>query len=98
MVFRFAVTSAAVLLTAMMHSIDGRPRATFRLFLGHAALLVTLFYVLGLPFLLIRVFVLIASWHFRTSSLIPKGSLWLLLALANHHWKKRVAYHLMSDR
>src|SRR5947208_351270 len=70
-VFRFAVTSAARLFTAVMRCIDGRPSAAFRLFVGHASLLVTLFYVLGLPLLFVRVFTLVASWHFfRTSSLV----------------------------
>src|SRR6476619_822119 len=72
MIFTTAVASAAGLLTAMMDGVNGRPGATFSFIFGHATLLVSFFDVTRLPFLFVRVFVLVTSWHFHPSFMIVR--------------------------
>jgi hypothetical protein len=66
-IFTTAVASTAGLLTAMVDGVNGRPGATFSFIFRHATFLVSFFDVTRLPFFFVRVFVLVASWHFHSS-------------------------------
>jgi hypothetical protein len=63
-IFGLAVPAATGFFPAPMDFVDGGPCPPLGLFLGHAAFLVALFYVLGLALLFVRVFGFITAWHF----------------------------------
>jgi hypothetical protein len=66
-VLALAIAATARLLAAVMHSVNGCPRAPLSFSLRNSALLVTFFDVSGLSFLIVGVFVFVASWHFVSS-------------------------------
>ncbi len=58
-----AVTAPAGLFPATVNLVHCRPGATLCFFVGYAALLVALLYVLGLSLLFFSVFGFVAAWH-----------------------------------
>src|SRR5580658_1976965 len=66
---RLASTRAADALSAAVVLVDGRPGATFCLFLRNAPVFVALFNMLRFPFLLVGVFRLVAAWHWFSPAL-----------------------------
>lgn len=58
-----AVTATAGFFAATMHGVHGGPGAAFGFIFGNAPFLVALFYVLGLPLLLVGVFRFVSARH-----------------------------------
>jgi hypothetical protein len=62
MVFALAAAGAAFL-TAVANLVYGRPGAALGFVIGNATFFVAFLYVFGHSFLLVRVFIFVASWH-----------------------------------
>src|ERR1041385_457936 len=69
-IFAFAVSTAAGLLSTMMNSVHRGPGATFGFIFRHATLLVSFLDVTRLTLFFVCVFVFVTSWHFRSSLMI----------------------------
>src|ERR1051325_5776992 len=66
-VLALAIAATTRLFAAVMHRVDGCPRAPLGFLLRNSALLIAFLDVSGLSFLFVRIFVFVASWHFVSS-------------------------------